>query len=76
VREIAAEIGVTDSALQNALKIYLGRSPRELIRSRRMERIRTEVVDFALTGERNVLEGGRRWGVQSGSSLGFACGEG
>ncbi|QBL77963.1 helix-turn-helix transcriptional regulator [Burkholderia pseudomallei] len=69
VREIAAEIGVTERALQNAFKIYLGLSPRELIRSRRMERIRTELVDFTLTGERNVKEAARKWGVQNGSTL-------
>ncbi|WP_423760230.1 helix-turn-helix domain-containing protein [Burkholderia sp. NLJ2] len=69
VREIAAEIGVTERALQNAFKIYLGLSPRELIRSQRMGRIRTELVDITLTGERSVKAAGRKWGVQNGSTL-------
>ncbi|MPV67758.1 helix-turn-helix transcriptional regulator [Burkholderia sp. BE17] len=69
VREVAAEIGVTERALQNAFKVYLGLSPRELIRSQRMERIRTELVDFTSTGERSVKEAARKWGVQNGSTL-------
>ncbi|AJX35480.1 helix-turn-helix transcriptional regulator [Burkholderia oklahomensis] len=69
VREIAAEIGVTERALQNAFKIFLGLSPRELIRSKRMERIRAELVDSTLTGERSIKETARKWGVQNGSTL-------
>ncbi|SPS02744.1 MULTISPECIES: AraC family transcriptional regulator, partial [Cupriavidus] len=42
VRELAAEVDVTERALQSAFKQALGLSPTELIRQLRMERIRTE----------------------------------
>ncbi|MGU7844101.1 helix-turn-helix transcriptional regulator [Burkholderia sp. AW33-5] len=69
VREISAEIGVTERALQNAFKVHLGVSPRELIRSQRMERIRMELVDSTSTGERSVMAAARKWGIQNGSTL-------
>ncbi|MCQ0033685.1 AraC family transcriptional regulator [Burkholderia glumae] len=69
VREIATQIGVTERALQSAFKSCLGLSPSELIRTRRMERIREALIDHADAGDQRVLETARRWGVQSRSTL-------
>ena len=68
VRELAAQIGVTERALQAAFKTYLGLSPSELIRQRRMERIREELTreDGSATG---VLDAAHKWGIQHRSTL-------
>ncbi|WP_181885557.1 helix-turn-helix domain-containing protein [Trinickia dinghuensis] len=65
VHEIAAEIGVTERALQNAFRTFLGLSPREVIRRERMERIRAELV----AADRGVMHTARKWGVHSRSAL-------
>lgn len=68
VRELAAQIGVTERALQAAFKTHLGLSPSELIRQRRMERIREELTreDGGATG---VLDAAHKWGIQHRSTL-------
>ncbi|SOE96834.1 AraC-type DNA-binding protein [Burkholderia sp. D7] len=69
VREVAAEIGVTERALQSAFRNFLGLSPTELIRRQRMERIRAELVDGSPGGDRGVLDAASRWGVENRSTL-------
>ncbi|KAG0166417.1 hypothetical protein DFQ30_007212 [Apophysomyces sp. BC1015] len=69
VREIAAEVGVTERALQSAFKNFLGLSPTELIRRQRMERIRAELLSDSLESERSVLRIANKWGVQNRSTL-------
>jgi AraC-like DNA-binding protein len=69
VREVAAEIGVTERALQCAFKNFLGLSPTELIRRQRMERIREELTDKSYAGERGILGAASKWGVQNRSTL-------
>ncbi|WP_118179568.1 helix-turn-helix domain-containing protein [Paraburkholderia phosphatilytica] len=69
VREVAAEIGVTERALQNAFRSLLGLSPRELIRRERMERIRAELMNGAAQGDGSVLRAASRWGVENRSTL-------
>ncbi|MGF6666219.1 AraC-like DNA-binding protein [Paraburkholderia atlantica] len=69
VREVAAEVGVTERALQSAFRHSLGLSPTELIRRLRMERIRGELLDDSLNGERTVLTTANKWGVQNRSTL-------
>ncbi|WP_082712085.1 helix-turn-helix domain-containing protein [Burkholderia singularis] len=64
--EIAAEINLTERALQWAFRKYLGLSPTELIRDMRMERIREELLSEPT---RNVLEVARRWGVRNCTTL-------
>jgi AraC-like DNA-binding protein len=68
VREIAASLGVTERALQAAFKSSLGVSPRELIRRKRMERIRDQLLsDGEPPG--SALEVASKWGVQHRSTL-------
>jgi AraC-like DNA-binding protein len=69
VREVAAEIGVTERALQNAFRSLLGLSPRELIRRERMERIRADLMNSAAQGDGSVLRAASRWGVENRSTL-------
>ncbi|MGV2292973.1 helix-turn-helix transcriptional regulator [Trinickia sp. YCB016] len=69
VREVAAEIGVTERALQSAFKNFLGLSPTELIRRQRMERIRAELTDKSYASERGVLGAASKWGVLNRSTL-------
>ncbi|WGS54177.1 helix-turn-helix transcriptional regulator [Paraburkholderia sp. D15] len=69
VREVAAEIGVTERALQSAFKNSLGSTPTEIIRQKRMERIRAELQREAVHGEQSVLHAATRWGVQNRSTL-------
>lgn len=69
VREVAAEVGVTERALQSAFKHSLGLSPTELIRRLRMERIRADLLDDSFNGERTVLFTANKWGVQNRSTL-------
>ncbi|MGF6851334.1 helix-turn-helix transcriptional regulator [Paraburkholderia sp. CI3] len=68
VREVAAVIGVTERALQAAFKTHLGVSPTEVIRKRRMERIRGELLaDHG--GHTSVIEAASKWGVTNRSTL-------
>ncbi|WP_193102686.1 helix-turn-helix transcriptional regulator [Burkholderia sp. Z1] len=69
VREVAAEIGVTERALQSAFKNSLGSTPTEIIRQKRMERIRAELESGTTLGAPSVLFAAARWGVQSRSTL-------
>ncbi|WP_312883758.1 helix-turn-helix transcriptional regulator, partial [Paraburkholderia youngii] len=69
VREVAAEIGVTERALQSAFRALLGLSPTELIRRLRMERIRGELLDGPFARERGILHAAGRWGVKNRSTL-------
>ncbi|MEB4733920.1 helix-turn-helix transcriptional regulator, partial [Burkholderia contaminans] len=68
VRDIAAEVGVTERALQSAFRKFLNMSPTELIRRQRMERIRSELVDGSAS-DGGVLATASRWGVQNRSTL-------
>ncbi|MFC0402403.1 helix-turn-helix domain-containing protein [Paraburkholderia rhizosphaerae] len=68
VREVATYIGVTERALQAAFKAHLGLSPSELIRRRRMEHIRDELMADDSHGS-SVLQIANRWGVQHRSTL-------
>ncbi|NTZ83812.1 helix-turn-helix transcriptional regulator [Burkholderia metallica] len=68
VREVASHIGVTERALQAAFKANLGYTPSQLIRTRRMEHIRHDLLeDDAHTS--SVLRIANRWGVQHRSTL-------
>lgn len=69
VREVAAEIGVTERALQSAFRNSLGSTPTEIIREKRMERIRRDLQRNAAHGEHDVLAAANRWGVQNRSTL-------
>lgn len=69
VREVAAEIGVTERALQSAFRSLLGLSPRELIRRERMKRIRADLMSGSSQGDACVLRAASRWGVESRSTL-------
>ena len=69
VREVAAEVGVTERALQTAFKNFLGLSPTELIRRQRMERIRAELLNDPSVSDRNVLHTANKWGVHNRSTL-------
>ncbi|WP_175891648.1 helix-turn-helix transcriptional regulator [Burkholderia cepacia] len=68
VRDIAAVIGVTERALQNAFRKFLSMSPTEVIRRQRMERIRSELVGGSMSGD-GVLAIANRWGVRNHSTL-------
>lgn len=69
VRDVAAEIGVTERALQNAFKNSLGASPSEIIRQQRMERIHAVLQGDGAPSEQAVLEVANRWGVSNRSTL-------
>lgn len=68
VREVANHIGVTERALQAAFKANLGYTPSQLIRNRRMEYIRDELLEDD-THASSVLRVANRWGVQHRSTL-------
>jgi AraC-like DNA-binding protein len=68
VREVANHIGVTERALQAAFRTHLGYTPRQLIRNRRMERIRDDLLEDD-THASNLLRVANRWGVQHRSTL-------
>ncbi|MGF6955264.1 helix-turn-helix transcriptional regulator [Paraburkholderia youngii] len=68
VREVAAVIGVTERALQAAFKTHLGISPTEVIRKRRMERIRGELL-AGNGGHTSVIDAASKWGVTNRSTL-------
>ncbi len=67
VRQVAAHVDVTERALQLAFRSHLGMTPLELIRTRRMERIRDELSQE--TGGRGVREVAARWGITNRSTL-------
>lgn len=67
VHQVALHIGVTERALQLAFRNHLGLTPAELIRTRRMERIREDLRTHA--GEHAVLDLAARWGVKNRSTL-------
>lgn len=67
VREVAAEIGVTERALQTAFKNFIGLTPTEVIRRQRMEAIRAELQSDDHDG--GVLDAAHRWGVTHRSTL-------
>lgn len=67
VHQVATHIGVTERALQLAFRNHLGMTPAELIRTRRMERIREDLRTHA--GEHAVLDLAARWGVKNRSTL-------
>ncbi|MDR6450167.1 AraC-like DNA-binding protein [Paraburkholderia terricola] len=69
VHEVAAEVDVSERALQSAFKSSLGLWPTELIRRLRMERIRAELLNDAFTSDRTVLDAANKWGVQNRSTL-------
>jgi AraC-like DNA-binding protein len=67
VREVANHIDVTERALQMAFRAHLGQSPAELIRQRRVEEVRKDLLG---SQERITLSSAaRRWGVSNRSTL-------
>jgi AraC-like DNA-binding protein len=69
ITDVAAGIGVTERALQMAFKNYLGVTPTEIIRQRRMEKIRAELKSESVNDEYGVFDVAKRWGVKSRSTL-------
>jgi AraC-like DNA-binding protein len=67
VRQVAAHVDVTERALQLAFRSHLGMTPFELIRTRRMERIRDDLRQE--TGGCGVREVAARWGITNRSTL-------
>jgi AraC-like DNA-binding protein len=68
VREVAEHIGVTERALQNVFRKHVGMTPAEVIRRRRVEHIRDDLLAEQVTGQ-TVLEAGARWGIRNRSTL-------
>ena len=71
IREVAAEIGVTERALQSVFRSHLGISPTELIRRCRMERIRADLLNPA-SKMTSIFEAAQRWGIFNRSTLASA----
>jgi AraC-like DNA-binding protein len=71
IREVAAEIGVTERALQSVFRSHLGISPTELIRRCRMERIRADLLS-PTTKMTSIFEAAQRWGIFNRSTLASA----
>jgi AraC-like DNA-binding protein len=67
IRQVAAHIDVTERALQAAFRKYLGMTPAELIRYRRMSGIRNDLLDQG--GAHGVLDTAARWGMANRSTL-------
>lgn len=67
INEVAAQIGVTGRALQQAFKSATGLSPTQVLRRYRMQSIRDELL--AEGGCGSVLQAASRWGVGSRSAL-------
>ncbi|CAM4008531.1 helix-turn-helix domain-containing protein [Bordetella muralis] len=67
VREVAAQIGVTERTLQLTFRSSLGMTPMELIRRLRMERIHQDLLTQDASG--NVLAVASKWGVRHRSTL-------
>lgn len=71
IREVAAEIGVTERALQSVFRSHLGISPTELIRRCRMERIRADLLSPSAKMT-SIFEAAQRWGIFNRSTLASA----
>lgn len=71
IREVAAEIGVTERALQSVFRSHLGISPTELIRRCRMERIRADLLS-SNSKMTSIFEAAQRWGIFNRSTLASA----
>jgi len=69
IGEVAASIGVTPRALQLTFKQYIGLSPAELIRKKRMEHIREDLLNEKNVSQQSVRDIARKWGVENRSSL-------
>lgn len=67
IRQVAAHVDVTERALQMAFRSHLGMTPAELIRRRRMDRIRTELREGSQ--QDGVLAVASRWGMTNRSTL-------
>ncbi len=67
INQVAATVDVTVRALQMAFRLHLGMTPAELIRRRRMEAIRTELLNAS--GRETILDVAARWGLGSRSTL-------
>jgi len=67
VKQVSTHLGVTERALQMAFRTHLGLTPAELIRTRRMERIREDLCSNA--GQHDLIDLAHRWGIKSRSTL-------
>ncbi len=67
VRQVAAQIGVTERSLQLAFHKHLGMTPAEVIRDCRMKRIHADLT--AVGSQDSVLAVAMRWGVTNRSTL-------
>jgi AraC-like DNA-binding protein len=67
VRQVAAQIGVTERSLQLAFHKYLGMTPAEVIRDCRIKRIHADLT--AGGAQDSVLAVAMRWGVTNRSTL-------
>ena len=67
IRRVAAHIGVSERALQNAFRTHLGLTPAAVIRQLRVASIRAEIQQ--LSGRDGVLDVAKRWGMSSRSTL-------
>lgn len=67
IRQIAAHIDMTERALQMTFRVHLGMTPAEVVRRRRMEHIRSELLRRG--GSETVLDVASRWGVPSRSTF-------
>jgi AraC-like DNA-binding protein len=67
IRQVAAHIDVTERALQMAFRMHLGMSPAEVIRRRRMEHIRSELLQC--DSDSTMLDVASRWGISSRSTF-------
>jgi AraC-like DNA-binding protein len=68
MQEVADQAGATKRALQAAFRLHLGMTPAEVLRRRRMERIRSELVAGNASSKR-VNEVAARWGIRNRSTL-------
>jgi AraC-like DNA-binding protein len=69
VREVAAEIGVTERALQSVFKSSLGATPSEIIRQQRMKRIHSDLQGDGMDHGQRVLDVANKWGIPNRSRL-------
>ena len=67
VRQVAAHIDVTERALQMTFRMHLGMSPAEVIRRRRMDHIRSELLQC--DRDSSLLDVASRWGITSRSTF-------
>lgn len=67
-REIAAQIDVTERALQLAFKRSIGMSPHALIRKLRLESIRNDLLNDERM-QNSIFDTASRWGLKSRSAL-------